>query len=179
MTCIYYERTLEHPALPAAGVGSRLRPGIFLYITGYLDDFLNFKKHDLSVCFSVHIIKVKPAENDGFYGMDAYGCKETWATVDTTIGAIDVMCVVCFINIIKQKHIICRRKLLRFFKGKFLKGCSLKTPYMYASIYQTNRENDAHVPLISSNLEVLFYHVYIYIKSCQILIATRSRQTYA
>ena len=82
---------------------------------------------------------VKPAENDSFYGMDAYGCKETWATVDTLLY---VMCVVCFINIIKQKHIICRRKFLRFsiFKSKFLKGCSLKIPYMYASIYQTNRE---------------------------------------
>ena len=68
-----------------------------------------------------------------------------WTRTDARkhdIGAIDVMYVVCFINIIKQKHIICRRKCLRFsiFKSKFLKGCSLKIPYMYASIYQTNRE---------------------------------------
>ena len=91
------------------------------------------------MCFSVHIIKVKPAENDGFYDMDAHICIDARGH---DIGAIDIMCVVCFMNIIKQKHIICRRKCLRFsiFKSKFLKGCSLKTPYMYASIYQTNRE---------------------------------------
>ena len=69
-----------------------------------------------------------------------------WTRTDARkhdISAIDVMYVVCFINIIKQKHITDGRKNLRFsiFKSKFLKGCSLKTPYMYASIYQTNREN--------------------------------------
>ena len=44
-----------------------------------------------------------------------------WTRTDARkhdIGAIDVMCVVCFINIIKQKHIICRRKFLRFCKLK-------------------------------------------------------------
>ena len=37
----------------------------------------SLEKHDLSVCFSVHIIKVKPAESDGVYDMDGYRCKET------------------------------------------------------------------------------------------------------
>ena len=59
-------------------------PGKFFAYYGLFGRF-SLRKHDLSVCFSVHIIKVKPAENDGFYGMDAYGCKETWATVDTLL----------------------------------------------------------------------------------------------
>ena len=71
------------PALPAAGAGSRGSRKFFAYY-GLFGRF-SLRKHDLSVCFSVHIIKVKPAENDGFYGMDAYGCKETWATVDTLL----------------------------------------------------------------------------------------------
>ena len=103
----------------------------------------SLRKHDLSVCFSVHIIKVKPDEKQRLLW---YGRVRMQGNMGnrghTTIGTIDVMCVLCFINIIKQKHIICRRKFLIFsiFKSKFLKGCSLKIPYMYASIYQTNRE---------------------------------------
>ena len=80
------------------------------------------------------------------------------------IGAIDAMYVVYFINNIKQTHYLIGwkkaqmmllsinylltynlpsgRNFLRFsiFKSKFLKDCNLKTPYMHASIYQTNRE---------------------------------------
>ena len=133
--------TPAHPALPAAGAGSRGSRNFFAYY-GLFGRF-SLRKHDLSVCFSVHIIKVKPDEKQRLLW---YGRVRMQGNMGnrghTTIGAIDVMCVVCFINIIKQKHIICRRKFLRFsiFKSKFLKGCSLKIPYMYASIYQTNRE---------------------------------------
>ena len=70
-------RTLSVPAaLPAAGAGSQAEPRKFFAYYGLFGRF-SLRKHDLSVCFSVHIIKVKPDEKQRFYGMDAYGCKET------------------------------------------------------------------------------------------------------
>ena len=94
-------------------------PGKFLHTTGYLDDFLE-GKNDLSVCFSVHIINVKPAKKDGFYDMDAYGCKETWHWLQLMMLCVNV---VCFINIIKQKHIICRQAE-NFWDFQYLKANS-------------------------------------------------------
>ena len=90
------------------------------------------------MCFSVHIIRVKPAEIDEFHGMDAYGCKETWHWCNRCYAC----CVFHQHYQTKTYNLPSGRNFLRFsiFKSKFLKGCILKTPYMYASIYQTNRE---------------------------------------
>ena len=86
-----------------------------------------------------------------------------WTRTDARkhdIGAIDVMYVVCFINIIKQKHIICRRKFLRFsiFKSKFLKGCSLKIPYNVRVDLPDKQRKMKHCMTLNSKSMYLLYH---------------------
>ena len=51
--------------LPAAGADFGAEPRKFFAYYGLFGRF-SLRKHDLSMCFSVHIIKVKPAENTAF-----------------------------------------------------------------------------------------------------------------
>ena len=124
----------------ARGLGA---PRKFFACYGLFGRF-SLRKHDLSVCFSVHIIKVKPAENTAFMvwtRTDARKHGQPWTHY--------YRCNRCYVCCVFHQHYQTKtynlpsgRKQLRFsiFESKFLKGCSLKTPYMYASIYQTNRE---------------------------------------